>query len=150
VALAANRARYIEGLETFREGDVPAWISLFAAAAAHAAELASAHLRAVRSLQESWRESLRQGANPRSDGAAWLIIDALPGHPVVTLPVAVTAVRRSKAVVNSALVQLEEAGVLVRIGGGERNRTWEAAGLLDLLGALEAAAGPPAARAAPV
>ncbi|MGF1646560.1 MAG: Fic family protein [Kineosporiaceae bacterium] len=150
VALAADPTRYIDGLVAFREGDVPRWVSLFAEAAARAAALASAHVRAVRSLQDGWRESLRQGANPRSDGAAWLIIDILPGHPVVTLPVAVTAVRRSKAVVNSALVQLEEAGVLVRIGGGERNRTWEAAGLLDLLDALEAAAGPPAARAAPV
>ena len=62
----------------------------------------------------------------------------LPAHPAITVAVAVAATRRTKAVVNQALGQLEQSGVLVRISQGERNRAWEAAGLLDLLASLEA------------
>jgi ribosomal protein S19E (S16A) len=56
------------------------------------------------------------------------------------------ATQRTKAVVNQALGQLERAGVLVRLSQGERNRTWEADGLLDLLADLEAGVPPHAAR----
>jgi hypothetical protein len=48
------------------------------------------------------------------------------------------AVGRTKAVVNDAFGQLEAAGVLRRLGGGERNRVWEADGLLDLMAQMEA------------
>jgi hypothetical protein len=58
---------------------------------------------------------------------------------VITLPVAVTAVGRSKAVVNQALTELESAGVLSRLGQGRRNRSWETVGLLDLLAQLDQA-----------
>lgn len=47
------------------------------------------------------------------------------------------AVGRTKAVVNQALGHLEQSGVLLRLAQGERNRTWEATGLLDLLTGLE-------------
>ena len=143
VSLAAHRSRYIEGLIAFREDDLPRWLSLFAEAAAHSAGLARAHLDAVTVLQERWREQLRTAADPRSDSVAWHLIDVLPAYPVLSLPAAVAATGRTKAVVNAALAQLEDAGVLERLSGGERNRTWEASGLLDLLNALESAAAPP-------
>jgi GTP-sensing pleiotropic transcriptional regulator CodY len=60
----------------------------------------------------------------------------------VSSVVAAAATGRSKAVVTNALDQLESAGVLERVSGGERNRTWEAAGLLDLLGGMENAEPP--------
>jgi predicted metal-dependent hydrolase len=108
-------------------------------ATARGAALASSYLDAVQRLQDHWRELLLTGSDPLADAAAWRVIDALPAHPVITLPVAVTAVRRSKAVVNQALAELEAAGVLSRLAGGQRNRTWEAAGLLDLLAGLDQA-----------
>jgi hypothetical protein len=40
-------------------------------------------------------------------------------------------------VVIQALGQLESVGVLERLAGGERNRSWEASGLLELLAGLE-------------
>ena len=139
VVLAANRSRYITGLTRFRNDDIDGWITDFATAAAQAAGLAAAYLGAVQDLQDRWREQLRNTVAPRVDSAAWRVIDVLPAHPVITLPVAVVAVARTKAVVNQALAYLEQAGVLVRLSQGERNRTWEAAGLLDLLTGLEGA-----------
>lgn len=64
----------------------------------------------------------------------------LPGHPVITLPVAVAAARRSKSSTNVAVEQLAEAGVLLPVSESRRNRAWEASGLLDLLADLEAEA----------
>ncbi|MCZ3388038.1 MAG: Fic family protein, partial [Actinomycetia bacterium] len=138
VILAMNRSRYITGLTRFRDGDVDGWLTGFAVAAAQAAGLAEAYLASVEQLQARWREQLRSAIDTRSDAAVWRVIDALPAHPVITLPVAVAATERTKAVVNQALGQLERAGVLIRLSQGERNRTWEASGLLDLLTDLEA------------
>jgi Fic family protein len=139
VVLAADRGDYIRGLTAYRQGGTDSWLSGFAVATARAAVLAEEYLDAVERLQAAWRERLSNAVRLRSDSAAWILIDVLPAHPVISLPVAVTAAGRTKAVVNQALSQLEQAGVLLRLGGGERNRTWEAAGLLDLLSALDEA-----------
>jgi len=139
VVLAADRGEYIRGLAAFHQGDLDGWLLMFGVATARAAALAGDYLDAVEDLQAYWRSQLQAAFSPRADAAAWLVIDVLPAHPVITLPVAVTAVGRSKAVVNQGLAQLEEAGVLSRMSGGQRNRTWEAVGLLDLMAGLEQA-----------
>ena len=70
---------------------------------------------------------------PRSDAAAWSLLKHLPAHPVITGPAAVASTGKSKPQVNRAIEQLVEAGVLVPISAGARNRSWEAVGLLDLV-----------------
>jgi Fic family protein len=137
VVLAAERDRYIAGLTAFRQGDESTWIETFAAASAQAAILASHYLGEVGVLQGSWRERLRAENPPRADAAAWAIIDALPAHPVISVPVAVAATGRSKPAISQAVGQLAAAGVLLPLSPGRRNRAWEAAGLLELLAALE-------------
>ena len=121
VVLAANKSTYIAGLTRFRDDDIDGWITDFASAAAQAARLAGAYLSAVEDLQSQWRAQLRTTVDPRADSAAWRIIDALPAHPVITLPVAVAAVARTKAVVNQALAHLEQASVLVRLSKAQLN-----------------------------
>jgi Fic family protein len=138
VVLAKQRNRYIEGLTVFREGDIAGWVEQFSVATAQATELASRYLDEVRALQERWRDQLRAGPNPRSDAAAWALIDVLPAHPVLTVAVGVVATGRTKPAVNQAVVQLEESGVLEPLTTSERNRAWEATRLLDLLASLEA------------
>jgi Fic family protein len=138
VVLAAERQRYIEGIKRFRAGEVGLWIEQFAAAAARAAGLASEYLKAVTALMEEWQGRLAAGAAPRSDAAAWALIELLPGHPVITAPVAAAVTQRSKAAIHQALVQLADCGVLVPLSESKRNRSWEAVGLLDLLEGLEA------------
>jgi Fic family protein len=137
VVLAADKERYVHGLTLFREGEVDGWIETFAVAAARSADLASAYLRAVRALQDEWRRRLEESVRPRSDAAAWQLIDVLPGYPVLTSPVAVAITRRSKPVVDNAIAQLVQAQVLTPLTEGRRNRSWEADGLLDLLSQLE-------------
>ena len=123
----------------FRGPDVEAWIEQFAGVALVSARLAADYLDAVRTLVDTWRDRLAKSSKaPRSDAAAWAVIEQLPAHPIITAPVAAAAVRRSKPQIYQALRMLEEAGVLIPISKGLRNRAWEAEGLLDLLAGLEA------------
>jgi Fic family protein len=138
VVLAGDKASYIAGLDAYARGDVDAWLTTFAAATAQSAGLAASYLTRVETLQDQWRTRLRTAANPRADSVAWALIDVMPAHPMISVPVAVAATGRTKAVVNEALLQLEAAGVVTRASQGQRNRTWEATGLLDLLADLEA------------
>jgi Fic family protein len=139
VVFAGARDRYIAGLERFRGDDVGEWIGHFAAATAKAARLARAYIDAVRALQERWREQLRATGNaPRSDAAAWAIIGLLPAHPMISAPVATAVTNRAKGRVYEGIEQLVSAGVLLPLTSGRRNRWWEADGLLELIGRLEA------------
>jgi hypothetical protein len=58
-------------------------------------------------------------------------------HPIVTVPVAVAATKRTKPAVANAIAELEAASVLEKLGESKRNRAWEAVGLLDLVVGLE-------------
>ena len=139
VVFAGARDRYIAGLTQFRGDGVSAWIEQFAAATITSARLARAYVDAVRDLQERWRDRLAALPNaPRADAAAWAIIDLLPAHPIISGPVASAASNRSKARTYEGIEQLVEAGVLLPLSQGRRNRSWESEGLLDLISRLEA------------
>lgn len=142
IVLASAKDRYIAGLTAFREDRIEAWVEHFAAAAAGAATLAQAYLHRVQALAAGWRTRLKHAVAPRSDAAAWAVIDVLPAHPIVTAPVAAAATRRSKPSIYQAIRQLQEAGVLLPLSTSSRNQSWEAVGLLDLLTDLEAARAP--------
>lgn len=136
VVLAADKRSYIEGLVAFREGREGDWLRTFAEAARRAADLASAYLVEVQRLQDRWREQLAP-LNLRSDAAAWKLIDVLPAHPVISVPVAVAATGRAKAAVQQAVGRLVEVEVLIPLSSGARNRQYEANGLLDLAADFE-------------
>jgi Fic family protein len=146
IILAANRARYVEGLTEFRFGDISQWIVQFATSAAQAATLAKAYLVAVEALKSRWKAMLSSTASVRSDAAAWAIIDALPAHPMITAAVASAATGRSRAPIYEGLRQLESAGVLIPLTKSQRNQSWEVSGLLDLIAGLEDGRLPPLRR----
>jgi Fic family protein len=137
VMLARHRDRYIEGLNLFRADRVSDWVGTFADATAAAAQLARRYAGRVADLQESWRERLTREVNPRSDAAAWPIIDALPAHPIITTSVAATATGRTRPAVANAVEQLVSCGVLIPLTQSKNNRAWEVEGLLDLIVGLE-------------
>ncbi|HLA24709.1 MAG TPA: Fic family protein [bacterium] len=141
VILAREKEKYIEGLTLFREDRIPEWLGIFASAANRSAGLAITYAAQAAELQERWRQKLRAHSNPRADAAAWAIIEVLPGHPFITVPVAVAATKRTRPAVTNAAAELEAAGILRRISESPRSRTWEADGLVDLIAALDAGAG---------
>ncbi len=142
VVLAQNKEGYIDGLVAYREGNFERWLEIFAAAAARAAQLASRYLTQVRCLQDGWRAQLSDHGPVRQDAAAWQLIEILPGHPVITVPVGVAKVNRTKPAVNGGINQLLSAGILRPLSENKRNRAWEATGLLDLLARLDSGEDP--------
>ena len=139
VVFAGDRQRYIRGLTSFRGPDVNPWLEQFAVVTMEAARLARVYILAVRELQNMWRRLLRSLPNaPRSDATAWLLIDHLPAHPMLSAPVAAALTGRSKVRVYEGIAHLVAAGVLLPLSNGKRNRSWEASGLLDLIAQLEA------------
>jgi Fic family protein len=140
VILARDKPRYIDGLIAFRADRIADWLTTFSVAAAQAALLASRYGARVLALRDDWRARLRAASNPRADAAAWAIIDVLPAHPVVTVPIAIAATRRTPPAVTRGVAELERAGVLRRLGHSARNRAWEADGLLELIVGFEAGA----------
>jgi len=138
VVFANARERYIAGLTAFRGDDAGAWLADFATAMTAAARLARVYLARVQSLQGTWREQLRATAKPpRADAAAWLIIEHLPAHPVITAASAAAATGRAIPRVHEGLAQLVAAGVLLPLTSGRRNQMWEATGLLGMIGEVE-------------
>jgi hypothetical protein len=57
---------------------------------------------------------------------------------MISAPAAAAATGRSKPQIYQGLEQLEAANVLAPLSAGQRNRSWEAVGLLELLAGLEA------------
>ena len=137
VAFSRRRERYVRGLVAYREGDVDTWIETFATAAIDACELTVTSLAEVDALLGQWRALLDASSSPRSDAAAWRLIELLPAHPVITAPVAEAATGRARAAVHNAIEQLVAAGVLVPMSGARRNRAWEPVGLVDLIAQVE-------------
>jgi len=137
VVLAADKNSYIAGLVAFRESREDELLEVFAVAAVRAADLAASYLTRVEELQDAWREQLR-GLVKREDAAAWLLIAELPGLPIISTAVGMARTGRSRPRVQEAIDQLVDAGVLLPLSEGRRNRQWEAAGMLDLLADLEA------------
>ena len=137
VLLARDKKRYIEGLTMFREDRIQEWLETFAAATAQASTLATRYKIEVAELQDRWRKQLDGYSAPRSDAAAWAIIDVLPAHPIVTVPVGVAATGRTRPAVTNAVNELEAAGILHPLTESSRNRAWEATGLLDVIADLE-------------
>jgi Fic family protein len=139
VVLAAKRDRYIAGLTAFRADKVTDWIEQFSGAARNAAKLAEAYLKQVEQLAQSWRSALESAQQvPRSDAAVWSLLERLPGYPFLTAPLAIAATDRSPPQIYEALDQLEQVGVLKAVSGARRNKSWEPAGLIELLEGLEA------------
>jgi hypothetical protein len=92
-------------------------------AATRAAYLAQRYLLEVEDLKSKWRTQLNASLRPRRDAAA--VIDALPGHPVITIAIAAAATGRTRPAISQAIDQLVMAGVLEPISEGRRNRSWE-------------------------
>jgi Fic family protein len=110
------------------------WVALFATACRRAIGDAEAFEEQVAELQASWRERL--GAT-RSGSAADLLINALPGAPIVTVNGATGLINRTFQATNQAMSRLVETGILRQVNVGRRNRAFEAPELIRQFTDLE-------------
>jgi Fic family protein len=110
------------------------WIALFATAMRRAVTDAQMYEEHVQEIQQRWRSRL---GRLRSGSAAELLIEALPGMPVLTAQSAASLINRSEQAVNEALHRLLEARVISQTTVGRRNRAFEAPEVIDAFTDLE-------------
>jgi Fic family protein len=144
LVLATHADAYIDGLNRTRYVGTPdsneamngvnSWVAFFAGACRRAVADAEAFERRVSELQEDWRTRL---GGVRKNSAIDLLLDALPGAPIITVQSGATLVGRSVQAVNEAIPRLVDARVLTQTTVGKRNRAFEAKELIDSFTALE-------------
>jgi Fic family protein len=142
--LATWSQDYVDGLTATRYRGDPSsqeategldhWFALFAAATTRAVADAETYEQRVSEVQAAWREAL---GKVRANSAVDVIVNALPGAPVITVQSAAALIGRSEQAVNEAIPRLVDAGVLTQTTLGRRNRAFEALDLIDAFTALE-------------
>jgi Fic family protein len=142
--LATWAEDYVNGLTATRyRGDASSqdavdgldyWVGLFAAATTRAVADAETYEQQVTEVQATWRQAL---GRVRANSAVDLLIDALPGAPIVTVQSAAALIGRSEQAVNEAIPRLVDGGILTQTTIGRRNRAFEALDLIDAFSDLD-------------
>ena len=140
-ALGAFRHRGPVDRRSAREAENTV-VRFFAAACARAVADAMLYERKIDELRSGWRTRL---GPIRSGSATQLLVDAIPGAPVLTVGGAARLIGRSLPATNGAITRLVDAGILKQITLGRRNRAFEAADVIDAFAQLERRLASPAA-----
>jgi Fic family protein len=136
LVLASQPRGYIGGLGAYSTGKVSVWAGRFAEATGRAAGEAERLAERIEALQAQWLERL---GNPRSDAATRELIGALPGQPVIDVPVGQRLTGKSHVAIGNAIAQLEDAGILKKLNERKWGRVWECDELLALVERFEKA-----------
>jgi Fic family protein len=131
--LTATRYRGDASSQEATEG-LDYWVGLFAAATTRAVADAETYEQRVTEVQAAWREAL---GKVRANSAVDVLVNALPGAPVITVQSAAALIGRSAQAVNEAIPRLVDAGVLTQTTIGRRNRAFEALDLINAFTDLE-------------
>jgi Fic family protein len=131
--LSATRYREDPNSEAAQAG-INRWVALFAAATTRAVGDAEQYEQRVSDVQRGWRAKL---GTVRAGSATDLLLNALPGAPIITVQTAADLIGRSFQAANLAVGRLVEAGVLKPTTVARRDRVLEAPALIDAFNDLE-------------
>ncbi len=145
LVLATWSDDYISGLTTFRhlgpagspERSLAAhtWLRTFAGAALRACIDAQTYAARLDGLASQWRSNL---GTVRKGSALDLLVDVLPGIPLLSVESATGLIDRSDVAAGAAINRLVNAGILTqRNVGKQRYRIFEAPTVLELFASLE-------------
>jgi Fic family protein len=151
LVLATWASEYIGGLTAYRHvgaadsaersTGASTWLRTFATAAHRSCNDAEAYAERIEMLDTQWRAQL---GRVRTNSAAELILDLLPGVPVITVESAARLIGRSEMRTGEAINRLEAAGILrQRNVARKRYRVFEAANVVDVFSGLERALASP-------
>jgi Fic family protein len=110
------------------------WLATFASACVRSVADATACESRVGALEAQWRERL---GRVRANSATDLLLQRLPGVPVLTAESAATLLERTFKPANDAIQRLVDAGILRQITIGRRNRAYEAPEIIEAFTDLE-------------
>ncbi len=142
LVLAANGRGYIAGLTAFRNGGVSEWISMFARSTTIAAQTALGLADEVAAQRERWLEA---AGRPRQGSTAARLIERLAGTPIVDTAAVQEMFGVSHEAARTALLQLEEAGIIRSLSTSRYRRAWAANEVFDMVDAVERRLATPAA-----
>lgn len=157
LVLATLTKNYVGGLTATRYvgpasspeaiSGVNTWIATFAGACARSVADATAFELQAANLEKQWRERV---GRIRTNSATDLLLQRLPGAPVLTAESASTLLGRTYAPANDAIQRLVRADVLRQITIGRRNRAYEAPEIIEAFTDLERRLATPTGEARPV
>lgn len=133
--IARQPDRYVNGLWSYRAGEVEGWIGWFAAVCLDAAANVASLTDSIADIESAWEAAL---ADIRSDGTARRLISELPAMPVLDVERVVSTLEVSERSARSALSLLQERGILEPLepvpgGPGRPRKAWVAGAVVDLL-----------------
>jgi Fic family protein len=142
LVLATWATDCIAGLTAYRHVGAPdrpdrsmgagTWLRTFATASLRSCEDAESYAGRIEALDARWREQL---GRVRATSAVELLLDLLPGVPVITVDSVARRIGRSGMRAGEAINRLEAAGVLrQRNVGRQRYRVFEAVDVVDSWG----------------
>ncbi|MCH7667940.1 MAG: Fic family protein [Acidobacteria bacterium] len=151
LVLATWTGDYISGLTAFRHlgpADSPersvaahTWLRTFAGATLRACSDAQIYATRIDELVHQWRSNL---GTVRNGSALDLLIEVLPGVPLLTVDSASGLIHRTPVAAGAAINRLVEAKILTqRNVGKQRYRIFEAPAVLDLFTSFERALASP-------
>lgn len=126
-AIVADRERYFQLVNDYRDGDVEPFTAYLADAAARATEAATVSAERLTALPDQWRER----AHPRTGSAVAALLPLLVSRPVVDASDVARLAGVSTARAYAAIERLVEAEVLRPITESKRDMTWAAGEVLD-------------------
>jgi Fic family protein len=123
VTIAADVGGYSSGLVQYRFGQLDPWLQWFADTVRGGGRAQSQLIAEVSALKTRWREQLGHRERAlRSDATAWVVLDLLPRHLVLTTDVLTKELGVTNKAALDALRQLAEGGVLLEYGTVIRGR----------------------------
>ena len=151
LVLATWASEYVGGLTAFRHVGEPdsaersagagQWLRRFGIATHRSCEDAEGYASRIDALDAQWREQL---GRVRAKSAVELLLEILPGVPVITIETAARLIGRSEMRTGEAVKRLEASGIVrQRNVGRQRYRVFEAADVVDLFTGLERALASP-------
>jgi len=120
---------YFGSLGDYRQGNIEPIIEQMTDAAFTAIGNATDMLSNLDAIADEWRDRI----TARSDSTVWRLAELLMRQPGVNSNVVEEALGVSRPAALNAIGKLEDAGVLVKARGQERNRAWVAVDVVDAL-----------------
>lgn len=130
--LLTDTSAYFHALTDYRQGYVETIIRAFINATFRAIGNGRILVDDLEQVYEGWSDSLAS----RRGSAARRLLPHLLNQPAVNIAYVETATGVALSAAQRAVEQLEEAGILTRVGGGQRNRAWIAEDVIDALDAF--------------
>jgi len=130
--LLTDTSAYFRALTDYREGCPETIIRQFINASFRALGNGRQLVDDLETVYEGWSERLAS----RQGSAARRLLPHLLNQPAVNIAYVEIATGVALSAAQRAVEQLEEAGILERVGGGRRNRSWIAQDVIDALDAF--------------